>query len=300
MCSKPFRVGVAEFGCGQCMPCRINKRRMWTARMVLEAAAHPAAFFCTMTFDKDGIERRFSAGYECKVCQTRHTARDVCVRDAQLFLKRLRLEERVRYYVCGEYGDTSGRPHYHAMLFGQAGVSTAAVRAWPYGGVHVGWCTPESAAYISGYVAKGLTRRGDHRLLGRRPEFARMSLKPGIGSVGLEAIAKWCHTREGARFIAESGDVPRVIRFNGAIFPLGRYLTHSLRWMVNGDSSKPVHSFKTFKERKAVRAERTRRALRLAEEMVLEISKPGREAERVQRGKQAESRFRISMSKRGY
>ncbi|QCS36057.1 hypothetical protein [Capybara microvirus Cap1_SP_108] len=47
-------------------------------------------------------------------------------RDTQLFLKRLRinlkrqfgLSDKLRYFLCGEYGEERGRPHYHMILFG--------------------------------------------------------------------------------------------------------------------------------------------------------------------------------------
>lgn len=44
-------------------------------------------------------------------------------RDAQLFIKRLRkyidkyFHEKVRYYIIGEYGTSSLRPHWHLLLF---------------------------------------------------------------------------------------------------------------------------------------------------------------------------------------
>lgn len=47
----------------------------------------------------------------------------LCKRDVQLFLKRLRkyvfknTQERLRYFLCGEYGPQTFRPHYHFLLF---------------------------------------------------------------------------------------------------------------------------------------------------------------------------------------
>lgn len=41
-------------------------------------------------------------------------------KDLQNFWKRLRkdYEKPIRYYACGEYGDNTMRPHYHAIVFG--------------------------------------------------------------------------------------------------------------------------------------------------------------------------------------
>lgn len=215
------------------MPCRVNRRRLWQTRMTLEAASSEAVFFLTLTLKPEYL----SSAERMDQVEPGTTVRDVSVREGQLFLKRLRFqlgEERVRYYLVGEYGERSGRPHYHAVLFGGRGLSGLAESAfadsWPHGGVHVGLGEWDSYGYIGGYVTKGLTNsRG--ALGGRRPEFARMSLRPGIGRDALVAIRDWCFSKEGARFIATTGDVPRSIRVQGKVAPLGRYLVRELRKM---------------------------------------------------------------------
>ncbi|MCE3047900.1 hypothetical protein LW137_00305 [Helicobacter sp. faydin-H23] len=50
----------------------------------------------------------------------------VSKRELQLFLKRLRKalgDKKIRYYACGEYGDTFLRPHYHLIIFGMGNTS---------------------------------------------------------------------------------------------------------------------------------------------------------------------------------
>lgn len=151
-CSVPFTQGVAEFGCGQCMPCRLNRRRLWTARLMLEARQHEHSVFVTLTYDKE------------------HYPGDgnLDVREAQLFLKRLRFElqpRKIRYYIVGEYGERRGRAHYHAILFGVSDADKELIsRAWGKGLVHVGTVTPESASYVVSYVCKGATREGHKSL----------------------------------------------------------------------------------------------------------------------------------------
>lgn len=114
-----------------------------------------------------------------------------------------------RFFVCGEYGDISLRPHFHAILFGRSfadGVpcgkdifsSAELSQLWRFGFSSFGAVTYQSAAYVAGYCLKKVVGCSDaaDRLRGRRysrvdmrtgevvnvvPEFGRMSLKPGIG-----------------------------------------------------------------------------------------------------------------------
>lgn len=255
--------------------------------MTLEAASSEAVFFVTLTMSNEYLQSE-----ERKVqCEKDVTPRDVSVREIQLFLKRLRFGlcgEPVRYYAVGEYGEHTRRPHYHAVLFGSSRLCGAAEgkfgAAWPHGGVHVGLGDWDSYGYICGYVTKGLTRRGDPALAGRRPEFARMSLKPGIGTVGLGAIAEWCVSSEGAKWIAANRDVPRSIRVQGRIAPIGRYLVQRLRALV-GIEHDPKRAFKE-----------------LGEQTYFEIFKEGgrtaREAKRRQIERQAVTKVRIKQSTR--
>lgn len=187
---------------------------------MLEALGSADAFFCTFTFSEEGNEARDV-----------EDRGSVYVREAQLLLRRIR--ERCgpcRYFVVGELGERSGRPHYHAMLFVPGGADfdkDELAACWPYGFVHLGFCEPASAGYLVSYVTKGISGRG-----GLKAEFARMSLRPGIGVPGLDPLVEWCQSRAGARFIAETGDVPKVFKTGGKVFPLGRYLLRQLRMRV--------------------------------------------------------------------
>lgn len=88
----------------------------------------------------------------------------------QNFLKRLRkrLEpQKIRYYLVGEYGDTTQRPHYHAILFGH-GLSLddrlKVMESWPFCDWHQpsirnnSFALAEAASiqYVAGYVQKKL------------------------------------------------------------------------------------------------------------------------------------------------
>ena len=94
-----------------------------------------------------------------------------------------------------------------------------------------------SANYIAGYVTKKMSSVSDERLQGRRPEFARMSLKPGIGAHAMEAVAlalmRWKLDRS-------MKDVPTSLRHGSDVMRLGRYLRRKLREKIGRDPSCPV------------------------------------------------------------
>lgn len=158
--------------------------------------------------------------------------RSVSPRELQLFLKRLRRNvepTRFRYFGVGEYGDKTQRPHYHLAIFGLGFQHEKAIHdAWPYGFIYLGDITSGSSSYVAGYVTKKMTKQKDFPD-GRHPEFARMSLRPGIGLPAMEKVLDAITSPTGGGL--PDGDVPRVLRHGGKIYPLGRYLRTKLREM---------------------------------------------------------------------
>lgn len=138
------------------------------------------------------------------------TGKSLNYRDFQLFMKRLRFNTGypIRFFMCGEYGEKDARPHYHALLFGYQfpdlqywGKSPAGHNVyrskileelWTLGNSLIGNVTRESAGYVARYCMKKVTgdlaethyayTAEDGTIKHRTPEFARMSLKPGIGA----------------------------------------------------------------------------------------------------------------------
>lgn len=123
-------------------------------------------------------------------------------RHLQLFLKRLRksLSIPIRYFACGEYGETTKRPHYHLILYGYdfsedrkfySGREKSALytsekldRLWQHGDCKIGSVTFQSVQYVARYILGkqlGPKSKEKYEKEGIEPEFVRMSLKPGLG-----------------------------------------------------------------------------------------------------------------------
>lgn len=134
-------------------------------------------------------------------------------RHLQLFMKRLRKRRPtgLRFYGCGEYGETTGRPHYHVLLLNtsfsdkkkrswgltesgrETYVSAELSMLWPYGQNVIGDVSFESCAYVARYCTKVITgpRAFDH-YGDREPEFAVMSRRPGLGLAWFDKFrAEW-------------------------------------------------------------------------------------------------------------
>lgn len=231
LCEKPYMIGVVPAPCMQCLPCLINRKRVWAHRILLESKKHGDSCFVTLTYNEKHTP----------------TGGSLSIRDYQLWLKRLRRAispTRVRYFLAGEYGEKSYRPHYHIALFGISpvvaggldGRGGAAAEAWvdrdgeSLGYSYVGDLTPESAAYICGYVTKKLSNRGDENLKGKVKEFARMSLRPGLGAGAMDDVARVLeNVGIGVDPFKSTGDVPVALRHGRRMLPLGRYLRRLLR-----------------------------------------------------------------------
>lgn len=168
-------------------------------------------------------------------------------RHGQLWLKSLRKAAglQLRFYLVGEYGDLSGRAHYHAIIYGLPTWSELFQKTWKHGMVHVGELTPDSAQYVAGYVVKKLTKKGDPKLGGKHPEFARMSngggkaRLGGIGAPAIAAIAEALTTDAGVNEIISTGDVPCSIKSGKRTLPLGRYLRSRLRKHLGHNEKTP-------------------------------------------------------------
>lgn len=183
---------------------------------------------------------------------------------ARDFLKRIRRSiepVKIRFYLVGEYGDKSERPHYHVALFnypccthGLTQYNRNGIKCcdtcktiqllWGYGNIYVGSLEPHSAAYIAGYVTKKMTRYDDIRLNNRHPEFARMSLKPGIGH-----DAMWDYASVLLQYAENHVDVPNSLRHGGKPLPLGRYLTRTARRMMGRKEETPLETIQKSQEK---------------------------------------------------
>lgn len=193
---KPIIGRYLQVPCGQCIGCRLERSRQWAVRCMNESYCWDFNVFATLTYSDDSLPKYGS----------------LVISDHQKFLKRLRdrLEyPAMKYYMCGEYGDRTGRPHYHYLLFGLdfsdkkffrmtgAGhklyTSELLDDIWGLGHCQLGSVSFDSSAYVARYIMKkqtgvrALSAYTDFDavtgevLAEITPEFNAMSRRSGIG-----------------------------------------------------------------------------------------------------------------------
>ena len=212
--------------CRQCIGCRMRKRLDWTIRGVNELQSSESASFVTLTYNPTSIPDDWS----------------LSVVEAQKWLKRLRKRLskdgiRIRYYLCGEYGEEYGRPHYHAIIFGydfpdkelykqsmnghNYYTSELLSKSWKRGFCTVADVNLTTIAYVAKYAMKKITgdmaeehytrpNRNTGELHLVTPEFQLASRNPALGR-------SWFEQYETDVFPED------CVVFEGKKFPVPRY-----------------------------------------------------------------------------
>jgi len=199
--------GDIKLNCWRCMGCRIDRARDWTLRIGHESKLHRQNHFATITYNDESLPCPPSLNYS-HFRQWAKNVRKSC--------------GPFRFFMCGEYGDQTRRPHYHAILFGlnltdlkrhggtdehPTYTSEKLNKAWGKGFILLGSVTPQSANYVARYNLKKITgqqadqhyrwtdpQTGESHQL--EPEFCQMSTRPGIGAPWYDRYHTDFHTHD--------------------------------------------------------------------------------------------------------
>lgn len=242
--SRGNHVAAFQLPCGQCVGCRKDRAHEWAARILHESQCHDISWFVTLTYDDDHVPRDGSLHYSDFQDFMRRLRRYINPRRKR---GEIRARRKVSFFVAGEYGETTSRPHFHACLFGWSPEDLAYYRKspsghtlwrseildklWSHGLCSLGAITFESAAYVASYVCKKavLSDSSPSKLRERyqrvdcttgevfevEPEFARMSLKPAIGRRWFDRFSSDCLPRD---YCVVDGRKIRVPRYYCDLF----------------------------------------------------------------------------------
>ena len=193
----------------------------------------------------------------------------------------------IKYFYCGEYGETTQRPHYHMILFGAPldinqfydwhvdnkhkkfhWKSKEIERWWGKGMIDVAEVEWNCCAYVARYCMKKLNDDNDKRYYaehGKIPEFVRMSRRPGIGMRYYE---------ENKDHIYENDEViQRTIKGNVSVFKPPKAFDRKL------EQENP-ELYEKIKQARLAAAERNRLLLNELNKGITDLERLQREAEK--------------------
>jgi len=202
--------------CGKCIACKVQRSKEWAIRILHESSTQEDSVFITLTYNDENLPKNNSLSKT----------------ELQLFWKRLRREvepKKIKYFACGEYGEKTYRPHYHAIVFGlgskdlQIWKPTEKIQSskilnkcWAKGNNVVGTVTYQSARYVSDYVMKaynGLMAVEEYR--GREVPFCVQS--KGIGKDYVIENAEYFKQTLGCTIGGKNVGLPRYYKKTLAI-----------------------------------------------------------------------------------
>lgn len=208
LCFDPHKAipgSELKIPCGKCMGCRIDRSQQWGTRLMHEKLFHQESCMLLVTYDNEHLpEHGTLVPLDIKKLMK-------ALNDKLGPALREKYGQGIRYFLCGEYGDINGRPHYHVIIFGadfhedrkyykktkgghQLFRSPSLTKLWGKGNIDIGNVTQESCEYVARYILKKVNgdraidrysrideTTGEWYML--HPEFIRMSNRPGIGSL---------------------------------------------------------------------------------------------------------------------
>lgn len=196
--------GNMDLPCGKCPACLKRRTSSWSFRLMQEFKIAESAYFVTLTYNTEHVpisKRGFMTLQK---------------RDVQLYFKRLRKlhpknHPKIKYYIVGEYGSKTKRPHYHMLLFNaiQEHISSAwTIDGREIGSFHFGEVNEASVGYTLKYMSKPKTipmHQNDDRV----PEFSLMS--KGLGASYLtNAVVRWHKQNLRERMHLNSNDGKKI------------------------------------------------------------------------------------------
>lgn len=206
--------------CRQCMNCRINYSQEWKNRLIAEAQQWDESYFVTLTYNDQNLPSEpvidpKTGEVKTDINGDQVIAHPLVKKHLQDFNKRIRRHwdyqddhQGIRIYGVGEYGDQTGRPHYHEILYNLPLANNLIYMGnrkrtmygktveynlywsqelqdlWPFGQISIGEVNETTCAYVAGYALKkhkGKEAASWYQERGLTPEFAIGSRNPGIG-----------------------------------------------------------------------------------------------------------------------
>lgn len=217
-CLNPFykKDTGEQFPCGKCFNCLQRRASGWSFRLMIEDKYAKSGYFVTLTYDNDNIPLTAKGYMTLDRPGKKPGQKYADLSHIQKFMRRIRFAQfgrskgDLKYYMCGEYGGISYRPHYHVIFFnldvkyliGSRDAKFTQMRfleldgkvpyecpSWEYGHITVGCVNQASVGYVLKYMSKP-KRIPFHENDDRVKEYSTMSKGIGLAYLTPGAV-KW-------------------------------------------------------------------------------------------------------------
>ena len=148
----------------------------------------------------------------------------------------------MRHFACGEYGEKTGRPHYHLIAFGLGvGAEEHWKKWWNKGFSSVYEANAKTMSYVAKYCLKGSRdpepishdplSQSDQRVTVQ--PFRLMSNRPPIGAGLTRNIARSLKTRVLEHDLVLPNGMERQLKMPGGTYPLDRTMREHVKKHLN-------------------------------------------------------------------
>ena len=211
---KNPRYKIKQVPCNHCYACSLKYSQEIATLAMCECKKSEHNYFITLTYDKEHLPFKkelkikekgtdniitYFNNEELKptlIPEHMHTF----IHNLRQYMERTKDHKGIKYIYCGEYGETTQRPHYHLILmncplniedfydfhvdknFKAHWKSKEIENYWDKGMIDIAECEWSSVAYVARYTAKKVAANYDKQKMYsecRIPEFLRRSTKLG-------------------------------------------------------------------------------------------------------------------------
>lgn len=162
--------------CNKCVECMSRNTQQWAFRLQNELKHSKCAVVVTLTYDDENVPKAtdFNTG-EIQLTLSKQ--------DATKFIKSIRKRTKrqgIKYFLVGEYGKETNRPHYHAIIFNVSPADQDKIKdAWHRGFTYIDSPSSASIGYILKYINKSVFAYAKKQIRKEVPEFRLISKKIG-------------------------------------------------------------------------------------------------------------------------
>lgn len=230
---KPFKTGILDkdfkkisIGCGKCIGCKLDHSREWISRLLMEYEYNKECYFLTLTYNDENVPVSLQKSH------------------CQKFIKRLRNTFdflNVKYFICGEYGEKTYRPHYHAIIFGVDFLNPNIFKPKKYDNNNHFYSDKLNDLWSFGYV---IYAKANSSNIGytTRYTYKKVGTDKKLKDFGLQDTFLLCSHKLGLDYFLKNKDeiINRgCLYFNGQQYSIPRYFLKKLE-VIDGESLKKI------------------------------------------------------------